>query len=213
MELQSSNITLRKLALWFFLPLCRCIISSNCLWHPAMKLPFRFCSCRSCNSNMASWNFLWSQWSLHHWDKGKSPACLEKTWCGLSSWPVMPETPCVLELHFVGSWSKSVSSTFCARSQNWSMLFRANLCSSCGALRKTFVLDFSAQTSFWHLTYLDPFQPLWLYNFQVEQGHSATSSLPKMLKVRHETEELLLSCLCDDVPEYEALCWRDSTGA
>uniref|UniRef100_A0A8B9SL28 Molybdenum cofactor biosynthesis protein 1 n=1 Tax=Anas platyrhynchos TaxID=8839 RepID=A0A8B9SL28_ANAPL len=62
------------------------------------------------------------------------------------------------------------------------MLFRANLCSSCGALRKTFVLDFSAQTSFWHLTYLDPFQPLWLYNFQVEQGHSATSSLPKMLK-------------------------------
>lgn len=86
------------------------------------------------------------------------------------------------------------------------MLFRANCCAAAAEpSEKTFVLDFSAQTSSWHLTYLDPFQPLWLYNFQVEQGHSATASLPKTLKVRHETEELLLSCLCDAVPEHEAL--------
>lgn len=64
--------------------------------------------------------------------------------------------------------------------------------------KKTFVLDFSAQTSFWHLAYLDPFQPLWLSNFQVVRGRRVTASLQtKILKVRHETEELLLSCVGD----------------
>lgn len=64
--------------------------------------------------------------------------------------------------------------------------------------QKNICFGLSAQASYWHLAYLDPFQPLWLSNFQVEQGHYVTTSLQIMvLKVRHETEELLLSGVHD----------------
>lgn len=36
------------------------------------------CSCRSCNSDITTWNFMWPQWSHHHWDKEASPAPLER---------------------------------------------------------------------------------------------------------------------------------------
>lgn len=64
--------------------------------------------------------------------------------------------------------------------------------------QKNICFGLSAQTSYWHLAYLDPLQPLWLSNFQVEQGYYVTTSLQTpVLKARHETEKLLLSAVHD----------------
>lgn len=116
-------------------------ISIFFFFHPALDVSFpvkvfsiliqssisasSICSCRSCNSDITTWNFMWPQWSHCHWDKENSPAPLERPCVAL----VLGQSSLklsVLELHFVGSWSQSLSSRLCARSQNCIMLFGVN---------------------------------------------------------------------------------------